>query len=661
MKRALRPRASLARRFVDFYLSTIARASKPLVRMKLFFVLVTASFFVHLFVVYGDYVLGDHQLLQQAKLDQLKPEKHMEVKLRPHEDLAKVMAAVLEQEKRAKDEELKLKKEEEDLKKLEKEEPKKPEPPKEEPKKPEPKKEEEKAPAKKLENESIAEKAKDDSEVKRRVILNEKEKAEKAQKDAKNKGGDTNNTTGVTEKPKDEKLALQGVEKSAPDVKEKPKPELAAKNPKELEEAAKAKEAPKPSPTPPPPATPDGEEKPKGELIDLKTPILAKKQNPGQSPIERDGEKPNVVAKVEPPKTPPPPVLPPPPPPPPPVIPPPPPPPPVAQPLPPAPPPVESGDNVKKTVVQKIEPKPAPPTPVTPPKQDSRIGVGSTPPPQPKVDEPKPKPREIKPTVTPPQTPKSDSTQFAGRKNDNAPKTGALGNVVASKAPARPPGPTKNPSPLVNPKPAPPHDDPVVTDHTEYRKNAIVVEKNLKVMDDWISYTLEGSPQLKDTNVPGLFITNTSDEEWKDIISHFDLCPIAFPDTADRFLLVDISSGRPRSLEKDQFAELKDHYASSGIRYSGRRLRGNQVMWSVAERVCSECGISTAKINVMILLPPKVASYIAWKALRTIKDEGFDQKKVRACHTRFARTTDGWILKVTDIVLEDGTVRQVKA
>jgi hypothetical protein len=647
MKRALRPRASLARRFVDFYLSTIARASRPLARMKLFFVLVTASFFVHLFVVYGDYVLGDTQLLKQAKLEALKPEKHMEVKLRPHEDLAKVMQAILEQEKQLKEKE----------KELEDEAKKKPDPPKQEPKKPEPKLEDKKEPAKKIENDSIAEKAKDDSEVKRHVILNEKEKTETPKKDAKTKGGDTDNTTGVTEKPKDEKLALQGVEKSADKVDKVPDPKLAAKNPKELEEAAKAKQPTPPQPKPPenPLANIDGQVKPDGPLMDPKAEVIVRKQLPGKSPENRDGEiakAPKADPLPPPPKPTP---APPPPPPPPPVTPPPPPPPPAPKPLPPAPPPLESGDMGKATVVQKIEPKPAPPAPATPPKPDSRIGVGSTPPPQPRIVE-KPKPQ-----VAPQPVQKPAAQQpLAGRVNPNVPKTGVLGSL-ASKAPAKPAAPIANPNPNVRPRPTPPHDDPVITDPRDYRKNAIVVEKNLNAMDDIISFNLEGGAQLKDTNVPGLFITNTSEEEWKDIVSHFDLCPIAFPDTTDKFLLVDIFNHRPRSLGQDEFSELKEHYASSGIRFTKRKLWGNAVFKSAAEQVCSQFGIAEAKINLMILLPHKVMSYIAWKALRTIKDEGFDQKKVRACHTRFARTTDGWILKVTDIVLDDGTVRQVKA
>jgi hypothetical protein len=46
--------------------------------------------------------------------------------------------------------------------------------------------------------------------------------------------------------------------------------------------------------------------------------------------------------------------------------------------------------------------------------------------------------------------------------------------------------------------------------------------------------------------------------------------------------------------------------------------------------------------------------------MRAIKDKGLDSAKVRSCRTRFDRTSDGgWVLSVTDLVLEDKSVVKV--
>ncbi|MEZ0227083.1 MAG: hypothetical protein ACAI25_00540, partial [Planctomycetota bacterium] len=247
MKTSLRPRHSLARRFVDWYISKIGIASKPIAKMKLLFVLVTSSFFAHFFVVYGEYVFGEPA---RIKLDELKPEPKTKVSLtkrsftkedieqlklamRAKELIEKAQKKLEEQEKK---DQAELKKIDDELKELEKKKP--------EEKKPEPeKKPEEKKPEQKLQNDSIAEKAKSDAEVKRKVLLDEQEKKQTPVKNAPPKGGDTKNDVGVTKAPPEQDKALQGVEKNPDKVDKKPDPKLAAKNPDELK-APEAKKDP---------------------------------------------------------------------------------------------------------------------------------------------------------------------------------------------------------------------------------------------------------------------------------------------------------------------------------------------------------------------------------------------------------------------------------
>ncbi|MEZ0227070.1 MAG: hypothetical protein ACAI25_00475, partial [Planctomycetota bacterium] len=200
----------------------------------------------------------------------------------------------------------------------------------------------------------------------------------------------------------------------------------------------------------------------------------------------------------------------------------------------------------------------------------------------------------------------------------------------------------------------------VVTQATDNKKAAEIVEKNLKEMDDWILYELDGGKSPKDA-MPGIFIGNTSVDEWKDIIGHFDLCPIAYPDSKDKFILIDlVKQTLAEGKSESAFQALSARYAATGISFPKSSVWGSDLFAGAAQKACDTYNIPRRQLNLMILAPKQVISYLAWKALRTLKDLGFDPAKVRACNARFSRTTDGWILKVTSVVLEDGSVRQVR-
>jgi hypothetical protein len=750
VKRALRPRPSLAQRFVDWYVARLGQASKPIARMRTLFVLATASFFVHFIGVYGAYLLED-PADKLARIHELEPEHtdRTHVSLRPPEDPAKVMRDLLATMKAL----------EKVTKQLEPE-PKKEEPKKEEPKKEEPKKEPEKTPPKDVKKPeppkaeepkpapSIAPKAQDDKDVKRKVLDVTDEDKKNAKKDAPNVGGETKNDQGVKKAAPDPEKAIVGVLKNPAKVDEKPDPAKVAKTPDELKPtkpaddtfAVKPKVAP-PKPTEPPkplaPAAPEGDVKPK-ELVDLNKEHEFKNLHPGKSPEKRDGQtgkkppadvQPKPVEKPKP--TPPPaPVTPPTPPPPAPA---PPPEPSVQQQLAmdaqklkdlvgndPPPPSGEEGDNAPpptpapEVKLQPVVPPPAPPAPPAPkpapmppaPKPlprppapapvpaPSNVGVGAAPPPAPPRPvvaphpqppaPPRPAPAPAAPPAppAPPAAPRpSPATPQVARLrpptvNPNGTKPGAPGprtantsNVPGKAPPSAPMADPRNPGTTsksgatvakqnnLNP---PRRTDQVVSRDQTVKQRDEVVNKNLHEMDDAIMYELEGGPDPKDA-VPGIFIANTSEEEWKDIIGHFDLCPIAYPDTKDYFVLIDLVRQTLQKAKGEQaFNDLKVRYAASGIAFSKRKLWATSVFSGAAALACQQYEIPRSEVNLMILAPKQVMSYMTWKSIKTIKDMGFEPAKVRACHASFRRTTDGWILDVTDLVLEDGTVRKVR-
>jgi hypothetical protein len=692
VKRDLRPRPSLAHRFVEWYLAKIGQASLPVAKMRLLFVLVTASFLTHFLVIYGEFVFAEQE---KKTLDHMSPEKHARISLNAKhltqkdlEDLkalAQLPDLLKKAEEKAKEDEKKLKEEEEKLKKEEqqKPEPPKPEPKKEEPKKEEPKKEE----PKKEEPKSIAkDEAKKDEQQERKVIRTEEQKKQTPVKNAPNSGGKTDHKVGVTAPAPDDKKAVEGLTKNPPKVDANPDPTKVADEPKKMNdtlvtqktEPKKLEQPNKPVPI----ANIDGDAKAK-ESLNPNAEIRTKIKDPGKHPEPREaqtGIKPpqNVVARPAPPKPTPPP------------------PPPAPLPPPPKPeptpqqvqdakdketlalfehnvpggeePPPPSGDDVKPP-----PPAPKPLPKVDPPKpqltRNNSLGVGGAPPPPPKpapqIPQPQPQPTPVVKAEIVPQPPVVKNDQKTGRPG---PKTANTKNVPGNgrlDAPM-PQDPTRQgtnaktgPQVLADNKLKQRIVDRMISREQTDQQRDEVVDHNLHAMDDWIRYQLDGGQSPKGA-IPGIFITNTSPDEWKDVVNHFDLCPMAFNDKLNNFVLLDIVRQTVEAKDQQGFNALKDRYASSGIGFPKRKLWQTDVFAQAVELACNSCRIPKNQANLMILVPKQVMSYMAWKSVKSIKDEGLDPAKVRTCHTRFCRTTDGWILKVTDFVLDDGSVRPVK-
>jgi len=628
VKRDLRERPSLARQFVDWYLARIGHASKPIARIKLLFVLVTASFFVHFLVVYGEFIFVEPQKSSLSKFEEQKRTR-VDVTARhltkeQYEDLKKIAqlpTLLAEAEKKAAEEEKKLKEEE---KKLKDEEKKKSEPTKEEPRKEEPKP-----------NKSVAPQAKKDTDVARKVLDITEEDKKKAKKDAPKVGGAIPNDQAVKKAAPDPTKALAGVLENPDKVDKVPDPERTAKTKKELEAQPKKADPVKVAP-PKMAAAPDRENDPKKLLATITDPNFKTPK-----PVVVKPQPKPTLPPPQPKPTPPPPQV-------------------KPAPPPPTPEQLQAAEDRRTLEILKQNvpggdmgengPPPAPtPAPKPAPRPEVQkpvvavVGPGVTPKPVTTVQpRPQPLPQPQQPVVRPQPQPLAQ----------NAPVTkpnGAPGNPGPRTAPA--PTALRNGQPRV---------DRVVTHNQDLKERDQVVNENMRQLDDEISFELEGPPDPKDA-IPGIFIANTSEDEWKDIISHFDLCPIAYPDTKDYFVLIDlVTQTLQKAKGEEAFNGLKARYASSGIAFTKRKLWSTAVFSGAAVKACETYGIPKDQVNLMILAPKQVMSYMAWKSLKTVRDEGYEPTKVRACHARFSRTTDGWILKVTDLVLEDGSVHQVR-
>ena len=130
--------------------------------------------------------------------------------------------------------------------------------------------------------------------------------------------------------------------------------------------------------------------------------------------------------------------------------------------------------------------------------------------------------------------------------------------------------------------------------------------------------------------------------------------PIAYPDTKDYFVLMDLANhSLQKAVGEQAFADLKLRYAANGIVFSKRKLWNTPFFAAAATTAAASYSIPRGEVNVMILAPRQVMNYMAWKALKVLKDYGFDPAKVRSCHARFDRTSDGgWVLNVSELTMK---------
>jgi hypothetical protein len=188
-----------------------------------------------------------------------------------------------------------------------------------------------------------------------------------------------------------------------------------------------------------------------------------------------------------------------------------------------------------------------------------------------------------------------------------------------------------------------------------------IVNSNLRELDDFTAFELDGGEAPKDANVPGVLITNTREDEWRDIIQHFDLAPIAYPDSKTYFVLIDVFGHTLQKAEGEQaFKDLQQRYAPNGIAIAKRKIHTTPVFGQAADLASQRYEIPENQVNVMILAPRQVMAYLAWKAMKAVRDEGFPPGRVRACRTRFTHGADGgWVLTVIELILADGSIHKV--
>lgn len=256
----------------------------------------------------------------------------------------------------------------------------------------------------------------------------------------------------------------------------------------------------------------------------------------------------------------------------------------------------------------------------------------------PVVARPQPAPQPAAPVATKPQP----QPPRAGPKGDPTKPIGpGSGNVVAKKYD---PG------------------APVGSESADAFKARVANNARVAFGDDFKQFIDDtgGEEDPTGPKTPGVLITNAQEADWVDICRHFGLLPIGF-DGRDKscFITIDLVS---HQLQKTtDFHFLKERYAANGMHLLASKLWSTPAFAGAAKLVCQNYAIPTNQLEIMVLAPRPVMSYMAWKSERTVRENGMSVDDVRAVTARFDRTSDGgWVLTITHIMREDGQTVRVR-